>query len=57
MMAGSLKKKTSSNTRWLSSDPNELCDRLKLLVREKQAGKNSDKIDGEIIAIAEKLVE
>ena len=57
MTAGSLKKKTSSNTRWLSSDPNEHCDRLKLLLREKQAGKNYIKIIEEIIGIAEKLVE
>ena len=27
-----------SNTRFLPSDPNELCDRIKLLLREKQAG-------------------
>ena len=31
-----------SKTMFLSSDPNELCDRIKLLLQEKQAGNNSD---------------
>ena len=31
-----------SKTIFLSSDPNELCDRLKLLLQEKQIGNNSD---------------
>ena len=31
-----------SKTIFLSSDPNELCDRLKLLLQEKHAGNNSD---------------
>ena len=38
-----------------SSDPNELCDRLKLLLEEKQAGNNSDIINQEIIAKVDKL--
>ena len=46
-----------SKTRFLSSDPNELCDRLKLLLQEKQAGNNSDIINDEIIAIVDKLLE
>ena len=33
----------------LSSDPDELCHRLKLLLQEKQAENNSDIIDKEII--------
>ena len=41
----------------LSYDPNELCDRLKLLIQEKQAGNNSKKINEEIFAIAHKLIE
>ena len=53
-MARSLKK---SNARWLSSDSNELCDRLKLLLQEKQAGNNSDIVIEDIIAIADKLKE
>ena len=46
-----------SKTIFLSSDPNELCDRLKLLLQEKQAGNNSDIINEEIIAIVIKLLE
>ena len=33
------KNKFFSKTRFLSSDPNEFCDRLKVLQQEKQAGK------------------
>ena len=44
-------------TIFLSSDPNELCDRLKLLLQEKHAGNNSDIINEEIVAIIEKLLE
>ena len=46
-----------SKTIVLPSDPNELCDRLKLLLQEKQAGNNSDLIIEEIVAIADKLLE
>ena len=46
-----------SKTIFLSSDPNELCDRLKVLLQEKQAGNNSDIINEEIIAVVEKLLE
>ena len=46
-----------SKTIFLSSDPNELCDRLKLLLQEKQAGNNSDIINQEIYAIVDKLLE
>ena len=46
-----------SKTIFLSSDPNELCDRLKLLLQEKQAGNNSDKINDEIVVIFDKLME
>ena len=42
---------------FLSSDPDELCNRLKLLLQEKQAGNNSDIINQEIIAIVDKLLE
>ena len=41
----------------LSSNPNELCDRLKLLLQEKHAGNNSDIIIEEIVAIVDKLLE
>ena len=46
-----------SKTIILSSDPNELCDRLKLLLQEKHAGKISDIINDEIVAIVDKLLE
>ena len=46
-----------SKTIFLSSDPNELCDRLKLLLPEKHAGNNSDIINDEIVAIVDKLLE
>ena len=41
----------------LSSNPNELCDRLKLLLQEKQAGNISDIVNDEIVAIVDKLLE
>ena len=44
-------------TIFLSSDPNELCDRIKLLLQEKHAGNNSDIINQEIVAIVDKLLE
>ena len=46
-----------SKTIILSPDPNELCDRLKLLLQEKHAGNNSDIINDEIVAIVDKLLE
>ena len=46
-----------SKTIFLSSDPNEICDRLKLLLQEKHAGNNSDLINDEIVAIVDKLLE
>ena len=49
-MAGSLRE---TNRRLLSSDPNELCDRLKLLLQQKQSGNNSYLIIAEIVSIAE----
>ena len=42
---------------FLSSDPDELCDRLKLLLQEKQAGKNSDIINNEVVAIIDVLLK
>ena len=46
-----------SKTIFLSSDPDELCERLKLLLQEKHAGNNSDLINDEIVAIVDKLLE
>ena len=46
-----------SNTIILSSDLDELCERIKLLQQEKQAGNNSDMINQEIVAIVDKILE
>ena len=46
-----------SNKIILSSDPHELCNRLKLLLQEKQAGNISDIIKEEIIATVDNLSE
>ena len=46
-----------SKTIFLSFDPDELCDRLKLLLREKHGGNNLDLINDEIVAIVDKLLE
>ena len=46
-----------SKTIFLSSDANELCDRLKLLIQEKYAGNNSNIINEEVFAISDKLLE
>ena len=45
-----------SETIFLSSDPNELCDKLKLLLQEKQGGNISDIINQGIVAIVDKLL-
>ena len=44
-------------TVFLSSDPDELCERSKLLLQEKNAGNNSEIIDKEIFVIVDKLLE
>ena len=46
-----------SNTIFLSSDPDELCDRLKFLLQEKHGGNNSDIFNDEIVAIVDKLLQ
>ena len=46
-----------SKTIFLSSDPKDLCERLKLLLQEKHAGNNSNIINDEIVAIVYKLLE
>ena len=46
-----------SNIIILSSDHDELCNRLKLLLQETQAGNNSDIINKEIVVIVDKLLE
>ena len=46
-----------SKTMFLSSNPDELCDRIKLLLQEKQAGNNSDIINQKFVAIVDKFLE
>ena len=46
-----------SRTIFLPENPNELCDRLKLLLREKQTGNNTDIINEEIIAIVDEFLD
>ena len=46
-----------SKTIFYSSDPNEICGRLKFLLEEKHAGNNFNIINEEIVVIVEKLLE
>ena len=45
------------STKFLPKSPNKLCERLKLIPQEKQSGNNCNKINDEIIAIVDKLLE
>ena len=45
------------STMFLPENPNELCDRIKFLLHEKQAGNNTNISDDEIVAIADILLE
>ena len=45
------------STVFLPSDPEEMCDRKKILLREKQAGNNSDIINEETVAIVDRIIE
>ena len=42
---------------FLSENPGELCNRLSLLLQERQAGNNSNIINDETIAIVDKILE
>ena len=59
LKSASLKVSASgvSKTILLSSDPDELCNRLKLLLQERHAGNNSDIINDELVAILDKILE
>ena len=46
-----------NSTIFLSSNPSDLCDRLKILLQEKQTGNISNKISEKIVAIAGMLLE
>ena len=43
--------------KFLSEHPDEWCNRLKLILQERQAGNTSNIINDEIIAIVDKLLE
>ena len=47
----------ASKTILLSSDPNDVCDKLKILLQQKHAGNNSNLIDEQTVAIIDKLLE
>ena len=55
--ASAASKKLFSKTKFLSFDPFETCERLKLLLQEKQAGNYSVFISDETVAIADTLFE
>ena len=44
------------STKFLSENPDELCNKLKLLLQEKHAGNTSNSIGEEIVAIVDKLL-
>ena len=46
-----------SKTRFLPSDPNELCDRLKSSLQQKNEWRKSEVINEEIVAIVDKLLK
>ena len=45
------------STIFLPSDPNGMCEKLNVLLQEKQTGKNSNIFTDEIVAIIDKLLE
>ena len=46
-----------SNPIILTFDPDELCERLRTLLQEKEAGNNSDIINQGIVAIVDEILE
>ena len=53
----SFSKPLEAKTRFLSSNLNELRDRLKLLLQKKQVGKHSNLLNEKVIAIADQLLK
>ena len=45
------------STIYLPSDPDDLCERLKLLLQERKTGNNSEIFNEGIVAIVDKLLE
>ena len=52
-----LSASSSSNTIFLPTDPDEFCDRLKLLLKEKQPRNMSDLKNEEVVVLLDKLLE
>ena len=48
---------TGFSTKFSPENPYELCDKLRLLLQEKQADNHFDKINQELFAISDKLLE
>ena len=55
--ASGVSRKSLSKILIYSENPNEFCDRLKLLLQEKKAGCNSDLINQELVAVVDKMLE
>ena len=48
---------SGSSIMFLPENPNELCDRIKILLQKKQAGNVCNKTDEEILVKRDKLIE
>ena len=57
MLKSTAIKASGNSTQFLSCDPNELCDRLKLILQQKQAGNNSNIFNDEIVALDDEILE
>ena len=42
---------------FLSANPHDLCDRLQLMIQEKQGGNDTNRFDDEIVAITVEFSE
>ena len=49
--------KRSETTNFLTQDPHEFCDRLRLIIQEKQAGNDTTRFDNETVAFLDKFLE
>ena len=49
--------KTSETTFFLSENPNDLCDRLCLIIQEKQAGNDTTRFENDTIAIFDEFLQ
>ena len=49
--------KRSEGTIFVSENPNELCDRLCLIIQEKRAGNDTTRFHNEFVGIIDKLLD